>query len=133
LGRASLLRPGTDVTLMACGVMVGVALSAAEALSGEGVSARVLNMATIKPIDREAVLAAGRETGAIVTAEEHQTHGGLGTAVARVLATELPTPIEFVGVDRYGTSGKWDELLGYFELTPERLATAARSAMGRKR
>ena len=133
LGRASLLRPGTDVTLMACGVMVGVALSAAEALAGEGVSARVLNMATIKPVDREAVLAAGRETGAIVTAEEHQTHGGLGTAVARVLATELPTPIEFVGVDRYGTSGKWDELLGYFELTPERLAAAARSAMGRKR
>ncbi|HEX6029986.1 MAG TPA: transketolase C-terminal domain-containing protein [Tepidiformaceae bacterium] len=133
LGRASVLRPGTDVTLIACGVMVGIALSAAEALAGEGLSARVLNVATIKPIDREAVLAAGRETGAIVTAEEHQTHGGLGTAVARVLATELPTPIEFVGVDRYGTSGKWDELLGYFELTPERLAAAARSAMGRKR
>jgi transketolase len=79
------------------------------------------------------VLAAARETGAIVTAEEHQTHGGLGTAVARVLADTLPTPIAFVGVDRYGTSGKWDELLGYFDLTPQRLAAAARDVNGRKR
>ena len=133
LGKASLLRAGTDVTLIACGIMVGISLKAAELLAAEGVSARVLDMATIKPVDREAVLAAARDTGAIVTAEEHQTHGGLGTAVARVLADELPTPIAFVGVDRYGTSGKWDELLGYFELTPERIAAAARSVIGRKR
>lgn len=133
LGTATTLRSGGDVTLIACGVLVGVALQAAELLAGEGVSARVLDMATIKPIDRDAVLAAARETGAIVTAEEHQTHGGLGTAVARVLATELPTPIAFVGVDRYGTSGKWDELLGYFELTPLRLAQAARDVIARKR
>lgn len=133
LGKASLLRSGTDVTLIACGIMVGISLKAAELLAAEGVSARVLDMATIKPVDREAVLAAARDTGAIVTAEEHQTHGGLGTAVARVLADELPTPIAFVGVDRYGTSGKWDELLGYFELTPERIAAAARGVIGRKR
>ena len=132
LGKANLLRSGTDVTLIACGIMVGVAVKGAELLAAEGVSARVLDMATIKPIDREAVLSAARDTGAIVTAEEHQTHGGLGTAVARVLADELPTPIAFVGVDRYGTSGKWDELLGYFELTPERIAAAARGVIGRK-
>ena len=132
LGKSSLLRSGTDVTLIACGIMVGISLKAAELLSSEGVSARVIDMATIKPIDREAVLAAARETGAIVTAEEHQTHGGLGTQVARVLADELPTPVAFVGVDRYGTSGKWDQLLGYFELTPERIAAAARGVMERK-
>ena len=133
LGRANTLRAGTDVTLIACGILVGVALQAAEVLAGQGVSARVLDMATIKPIDREDVLAAARETGAIVTAEEHQTHGGLGTQVARVLAEELPAPIAFVGVDRYGTSGKWDELLGYFDLTPQRLAQAARDVIARKR
>ena len=133
IGKADMLRPGTDVTLIACGVLVGVALKAAELLANESVSARVLNMATIKPIDREAVLAAARETGAIVTAEEHQTHGGLGTAVARVLAETLPTPVSFVGVDRYGTSGKWDELLDYFDLTPARLGAAARDVIARKR
>ncbi|MCC7365970.1 MAG: transketolase family protein [Dehalococcoidia bacterium] len=133
IGKSSQLQAGTDVTLIACGVMVDVSLKAAALLANEGVSARVVNMATIKPIDRAAVLAAARETGAIVTAEEHQTHGGLGTAVARVLAEELPTPIAFVGVDRYGTSGKWDELLGYFHLTPERVAQAAREAIARKR
>ncbi len=133
IGRAQMLRPGTDVTLIACGIMVGIAARAAELLAGEGISARVLNMATIKPIDRDAVLAAARDTGAIVTAEEHQTTGGLGTAVARVLAEALPTPMAFVGVDRYGTSGKWDELLDYFELTPTRIAQAARDVIARKR
>jgi transketolase len=133
LGKASLLRPGRDVTIVACGILVDAAVRAAGVLAGEGIDARVLNMASIKPIDREALLAAARETGAIVTAEEHQTTGGLGTAVARVLAAELPAPMEFVGVDRYGTSGKWDELLGYFELTPDRLAAAARAVIARKR
>jgi len=133
IGRADLLRAGTDVTLIACGIMVRVALKAADLLAGEGISARVLNMATVKPIDREAVISAARDTGAIVTAEEHQTRGGLGTAVARVLAETVPAPVSFVGVDRYGTSGKWDELLDYFELTPARLAAAARDAIARKR
>ncbi len=133
IGRANVLRPGTDVSLIACGIMVGKALEAANLLANEGVSARVIDMATIKPIDREAVLSAARETGAIVTAEEHQTHGGLGTAVARVLAEELPTPMAFVGVDRYGTSGKWDELLDYFGLNAAALAAAARQVVARKR
>ncbi|MGE3073630.1 MAG: transketolase family protein [Dehalococcoidia bacterium] len=133
IGKANILRPGNDVTIVACGILVGIALEASAHLSNEGISARIIDMATIKPIDRDAVLAAARETGAIVTAEEHQTHGGLGTAVARVLAELLPTPISFVGVDRYGTSGKWDELLGYFELTPARLAAAAKDVIARKR
>lgn len=133
IGRADLLRAGSDVTLIGCGIMTGVALKAADLLASEGISARVLNMATIKPIDREAVIAAAAETGAIVTAEEHQTTGGLGAAVARVLAETVPAPIAFVGVDRYGTSGKWDELLDYFELNPSRLAAAAREVIGRKR
>ncbi len=133
LGKAHMLRDGSNVTLVACGIMVGVAVQAAELLGTEGISARVLNMATIKPIDREAVVAAARDTGAIVTAEEHQTRGGLGSAVARVLAETIPAPMGFVGVDRYGTSGKWDELLGYFELTPARVAQAARDTIARKR
>ncbi len=133
LGKATVLRTGTDVTLVACGVMVRAALEAAELLAGEGVSARVLDMATVKPVDRESVIAAARETGAVVTAEEHQTTGGLGTAVARVLAETVPVPMSFVGVDRYGTSGKWDELLTYFDLTPARVAAAAREAISRKR
>lgn len=133
LGKAELMKPGEDVTIIACGIMVRIALDAAASLAAEGIHARVLNMATIKPIDREAVIAAATETGAIVTAEEHQTTGGLGSAVAHVLAQTVPTPIEFVGVDRYGTSGKWDELLGYFELTPERISAAAKSAIARKR
>lgn len=133
IGRADLLRAGSDVTLIACGIMTGVALKAADLLASEGISARVLNMATIKPTDREAVIAAAAETGAIVTAEEHQTTGGLGAAVARVLAETVPAPVAFVGVDRYGTSGKWDELLDYFELNPTRLAAAAREVIGRKR
>ncbi|MFN0095089.1 MAG: transketolase family protein [Dehalococcoidia bacterium] len=133
IGKADLLRPGTDVTLIACGIMTGVAVKAASLLANEGISARVLNMATIKPLDREAVLTAARETGAIVTAEEHQTSGGLGGAVARLLAEHAPVPVAFVGVDRYGTSGKWDELLGYFGLTPDAVAQAARQAISRKR
>ena len=90
-------------------------------------------MATIKPVDREAVIAAARDTGAIVTAEEHQTNGGLGSAVTRVLAETLPVPVSFVGVDRYGTSGKWDELLGYFGLDAAHVAQAARDVIARKR
>jgi transketolase len=133
IGKANQLRAGTDVTLIACGIMVGIALQAAEALAAAGISARVLNMATIKPIDREAVIAAARDTGALVTAEEHQTNGGLGSAVARVLAETIPVPMGFVGVDRYGTSGKWDELLGYFGLDAAHVAQAARDVIARKR
>jgi transketolase len=133
IGKADLLRPGADVTIVACGIMVRAALEAAASLAAGGVEARVLNMSTIKPVDRAALVAAARETGAIVAAEEHQTTGGLGAAVGRVLAETAPVPIQFVGVDRYGTSGKWDQLLEYFDLTPARIAAASREAMSRKR
>ncbi|HJP41781.1 MAG TPA: transketolase C-terminal domain-containing protein [Dehalococcoidia bacterium] len=132
LGKAALLREGTDVTFVACGVMVVVAIEAAERLAAEGISARVLNQASIKPIDREAIIAAAVDTGAVVTAEEHQTIGGLGSAVARVLAEAEPVPAAFVGVDSYGTSGTWTELLDHFELTPARLVQAARDVLARK-
>jgi transketolase len=133
IGKAHQLRGGSDVTLAACGVMVGIALEAAKLLEAEGISARVLNVATIKPLDRDAILRAAAETGAIVAAEEHQTHGGLGSAIARLLAENRPVPMGFVGVDRYGASGKWDELLTYFDLTPQRIAQTARDTISRKK
>ncbi len=133
LGRADRLREGSDVTLIACGLLVEPTLRAAELLAGEGVSARVLNMATLKPLDETAIIAAARETGAIVTAEEHNVIGGLGSAVARVLALHAPTPMEQVGVaDRFGESGPWQSLLERFELTPKAVADAARRALARK-
>ncbi len=98
-----------------------------------GVKARVLNASSIRPIDREALLAAASETGAIVTMEDHFVHGGLGGIVAEALAEERPTPIGFVGMrDRYGTSGTSDEVLKYFGLTPEAIAAAAREVITRK-
>ncbi|MFQ6020020.1 MAG: transketolase family protein [Dehalococcoidia bacterium] len=132
LGKADLLRPGNDVAIMAVGVMVGVALEAAKLLAAEGIDCRVLNLASLRPLDKEAVLAAAAETGAIVTAEDHFPHGGLGGLIAEVLAQERPTPMAIVGVERYGTSGKWDELLQHFRLTPERLAQEAKAVMARK-
>ena len=133
LGRADRLCDGSDVTLIACGLLVETTLRAAELLAAEGVSARVLNMATLKPLDETAIIAAAHETGAIVTAEEHNVIGGLGSAVARVLALHAPTPMEQVGVaDRFGESGPWQSLLERFELTPEAVADAARRALARK-
>jgi len=133
LGKAHLLRPGKDVTLMAIGVMVKAALDAAELLAGEGIDCRVLNVASLKPLDEEAVLAAARETGAIVTAEDHLVHGGLGSGVAQTVVRRHPVPMAFVGMqDQYGTSGGWDELLKHYGLTPEKIAEAARGALVRK-
>lgn len=133
LGRAALMRPGNDVTLIANGIMVAAALEAADILAREGVSARVLAMATVKPIDREAIVAAAEETGAIVTAEEHLVQGALGAAVAQVVAETVPVPVEFVGIrDRYGESGKPEELLEKFGLTAAHIAVAARRAMARR-
>ena len=133
LGRADLLREGADVALLACGLLVEPALRAAEALAAEGIEARVLNMASLKPLDEAAIIAAARETGAIVAAEEHNVIGGLGSAVARVLALHCPAPMEQVGVaDRFGESGPWQTLLERFELTPTAIADAARRAIARK-
>ena len=133
LGKADRLRDGSDVTLVAYGVMVERSLRAAEALAGIGISARVLNMATIRPLDVDALEAAARETGAIVVAEEHLSHTGLGGMAAQALATRYPVPMEFVGVpDRYGESGTWSEVLEIMGLTAEGVYEAARKAVARK-
>ena len=127
------MRSGTDMTFVTTGLMTAPALAAAERLEKEGISARVVHIATIKPLDQEIILKAARETGAIVTAEEHSIVGGLGGAVAELLGEDCPTPIKRVGVhDRFGTSGKAEELLKYFGLTAEDLVEAAREILQRK-
>ncbi|MFH2063143.1 MAG: transketolase C-terminal domain-containing protein [bacterium] len=134
IGRIQTFREGDDAAIVACGVMVGPALQAAETLAAEdGLECRVLNCHTIKPLDSQAVLAAARECGAVVTAEEHQLAGGLGSAVAETLAERRPTPIEFVGVrDRFGQSGEPDELLEEYGLTADDIRAAVRRAVARK-
>lgn len=131
IGRAECLRPGGDVTVIACGLMVAAALEAAALLAGEGVEVRVLDMHTVKPLDRAAVVAAARETRAIVTAEEHLLDGGLGSAVARVVAREAPCRMGFVGLDdRFAMSGKPDELMDHFGLNAEGIAAEVRRVLG---
>jgi transketolase len=116
-GKANIMREGADVAIIACGVMVYEALLAAEKLAESGISARVINMHTPKPLDEETIIDAARDCGAIVTAEEHQIYGGLGSAVAQVVAREYPVPMDYVAVmDRFGESGKLDELLDAFGL-----------------
>lgn len=133
IGKGYELAPGNDMTFITTGLMTAQAVLAAALLKQEGISARVVHMATIKPLDHDIVLKAARETGAIVTAEEHSVIGGLGSAVAELLAEQQPTPLKRVGIhDRFGTSGKADELLKYFGLTPDDLAEAARELLGRK-
>lgn len=134
IGKANLLRKGSDVTLIGCGLMVSESLQAAEILKKEGIEARVINMHTIKPIDVKAIESAARETGAIVTAEEHQIFGGLGSAVAEVLAQTHPCPQEFVAVqDSFGETGTPAELLKKYGLKDVNIAEAARKAIKRKR
>jgi len=134
IGKGSLLRPGTDLTFVSTGLMTAVALAAAELLAAEGVSARVVHIGTIKPLDEEILVEAARETGAIVTAEEHSIIGGLGGAVAELLSEKCPVPVRRVGInDRFGTSGKAEELLKYFGLTAENLADAAREVLQGKK
>jgi transketolase len=132
-GKATTMRDGGDITFIACGVMVYEALVAAEELKREGIDARVLNMHTIKPLDEAAILRAAGETGAIVTAEEHQINGGLGGAVAEVVVRNHPVPVEMVAVeDRFGQSGKPDELMAAFGLKSRNIVEKARKALGRK-
>ena len=133
LGKAVTLREGNDVAIIACGIMVPMALEAADKLAAEGIKTRVLDMATIKPIDRDAIVEAAEATGAFVTAEEHQVNGGLGGAVAEVLALNHPVPLEMVAVkDTYGESGTPDELLEKYGLTVDAIVDAARKATARK-
>ncbi len=133
IGTAPVLRDGDDVAIAACGVMVSRALAAADTLAAEGISARVLNCSTLKPLDASAIVAAARETGAIVTAEEHTVYGGLGGAVCEVAAAHHPVPVERVGLqDCYGESGSPEALLEKYGLTAAAIASAARRAVSRK-
>lgn len=131
VGKANVLREGTDVTIFACGLMVGAALKASDSLDDEGISAEVIDVATIKPLDVETVLASARKTGAVVTAEEHSVIGGLGSAIAEALGEGAPTKMKRVGVnDVFGTSGDPDELMAHFGLTATDIAAAARELLG---
>ena len=134
LGKGVTLREGRDVTLIATGLMVNIARKAAALLEAEGIDARVLDIHTIKPLDEELVLKAARETGAIVTSEEHSVIGGLGSAVADLVAENCPVPVLRHGVnDEFGRSGKAGEVLAYYGLTAEKLAEKARAAIAMKK
>ncbi len=133
LGKANLLKDGKDVTIIASGIMVYEAYKAAEMLEKEGINARVLDMFTIKPIDEEAIIAAAKDTGAIVTCENHNVIGGLGSAVSEVLVKNKPCPVEMVGInDVFGEVGPEDYLRKRFNLTPEAIVEATKKVISRK-
>ena len=133
IGKAIVLNEGSDVTLIATGHTVWEALLAAEALEAEGIQAEVINMATVKPLDEAAIVKSARKTGAVVVAEEHNMAGGLGEAVAGVLARQLPTPVEFVnGEDKFGQSGTPSALMAAYGLDAPHIAEAAKKAIARK-
>lgn len=133
IGKATVLRKGKDVTLIGTGIMVSVCLDAAEALKKEGVDARVINMSTIKPIDEETLGKAAVETGAIVTAEEHNVEMGMGTAISMVIAEKKHVPMKRVGIpDVFGESGSSDELMKKYGLTVKNIVNAAHDVLKRK-
>lgn len=133
IGKGRVVRDGEDLTIVACGVEVSRALDAAEMLKNDGISARVVNMSTIKPIDSKLLEVCAIETGAFVTAEDHNIIGGLGGAVAESLAQTVPCPIEFIGVkDMFGESGEADELAKKYEQTAEFIFIAAKKVIARK-
>jgi transketolase len=134
IGIADTLRDGSDVTIIAVGLMVYKAIEAAEALSKQGISARVVNLSTIKPIDKNCIIKAARETGAIVTAEEHNMIVGMGSAVAEVLLDHAPVPQRRVGIpDVFGESGESEELMEAYGLTVENIVESANKAVAMKR
>ena len=133
IGKGRILLEGTDVAIIACGVEVARALDAADILESDGISARVVNMSTIKPIDVSLLVQCSSEIGAIVTAEDHNVIGGLGGAVAEALSQHAPCPIEFIGVnDEFGESGEPEELAEHYKLTGQFIAQAARKVIARK-
>lgn len=133
LGKGVKMVDGNDVTIIATGIMVDLALQAAKVLEGEGISARVINIHTIKPLDKDIVAAAAKETGAIVTAEEHNVIGGLGSAVAEAVCETCPVPVLRVGVqDAYGHSGKVPPLMKMYGLTVEDIVAKAKEAVSLK-
>lgn len=133
IGKGNVLTDGEDVTIIATGLMVNEALMAAQALKADGISARVVNMATVKPIDRDIIIESAKKTGAIVTAEEHNILGGLGSAVAEVVCETVPVPVLRVGVeDVFGKSGPAVELLHIFGLDAQHIAEKAKAAVALK-
>ena len=134
LGKGMVVREGSDVTIIACGLMVSTAITAAEALAAKGISARVVDMYCIKPIDAELIEKCAKETGAVVTAEEHSVIGGLGGAVSEVLAKAgCAVPTEMVGMqDRHGESGPYKDILHKYGMDAEAVAAAAEKAVSRK-
>ena len=132
-GKSQTLVEGSDLTIIACGALVGPAVEGAKELAQAGISARVINMASIKPIDKDAIVKAAQETGAILTAEEHNVVGGLGSAVAEVVVQEAPVPMAFVGVqDSFGESGTPKELMAKYGLTAKDIVAAAKKLVARK-
>jgi len=133
IGKANKVREGKDLTIIGNGIMVAAALDAAAMLADEGIEARVLDMHTIRPLDTEAIVAAGKETGAIVSAEEHLLHGGVGSNIARVVAENNPVPMRFVGLeDTYVESGDPNDLLKKYHLTAEDIVAAAKEVVTAK-
>ena len=133
IGKAALLTEGSDVTIIATGHLVWEAIQATEVLEAQGISVEVINMHTIKPLDEAAILASVGKTGCVVTAEEHNRHGGLGESIAQVLTTKNPAPQEFVAVnDSFGESGKPAQLMEKYGLNTEAIEAAVKKVMGRK-
>ena len=133
IGKANVVRQGDDLTIVACGLMVGMALDAAATLAEQGIQARVIDLHTLRPLDRETLVAAASQTGAVVTAEEHLLQGGMGSNVARLLGEACPVPMRFVGLaDAYAESADPDELLVKYHLTAADIAQAAREAFQAK-
>ena len=133
IGKAQLLNEGSDVTLFACGHLVWEALEAAKELEAEGISAEVINIHTIKPLDKEAVIASARKTGAVVSCEEHLVNNGLGDSIAQVLAMHCPTPMEYVAVDdKFGESGTPDEMLTNYGLRAKDIVAKTHAVLKRK-
>ncbi len=134
LGKAVTMRQGRDATIIAIGIMVAATLEAADNLKREGIDCCVLNMPTLKPIDEVAIVKAAAETGAIVTAEEHLEHGGLGSLVAQIVARNQPVPMEFVAIkDTYAKSGKPTELLQRYGLTATDIRQAVHAVLKKKK
>lgn len=133
IGKANVLREGKDVAIFATGLMVNESLMAAEALASEGIAAAVINIHTIKPIDRDIIVKAAKETGAIVTAEEHSVIGGLGSAVSEVVTEECPVPVVKLGIyDKFGMSGPAAELLDIFGLRAANIVDKVKEAIAKK-
>jgi transketolase len=132
IGKALMLNEGTDVSIFATGHLVWKAIEAGEALAQKGISAEIINIHTIKPLDAQAVLTSARKTKCVVSAEEHQAAGGLGDSIAQLLARELPTPMEYVAVnDSFGESGTPDQLMKKYGLESSNIVAAAERVMSR--